>query len=161
MGLCTLSTILQKLETTYGAAPYDKVRGHDGPIKLKRGPATNPLFKSFFNAGVEAGYHKTADVNGYRQEGFGPFDSQVHHGRRMSVSRAYLRPALRRRNLDVETRAFVTKLILMKIIVKSNRRDFQENGKEHTVHANEVILSGGAFNTPQLLQLSGIGDSEF
>ena len=47
MGLCTLSTILQKLETTYGAAPYDKVRGHDGPIKLKRGPATNPLFKSF------------------------------------------------------------------------------------------------------------------
>ena len=49
----------------------------------------------------------------------------------------------------------------MKIIVKSNRRDFQENGKEHTVHANEVILSGGAFNTPQLLQLSGIGDSEF
>ena len=49
----------------------------------------------------------------------------------------------------------------MKIIVKSNRRDFQKNGKEHTVHANEVILSGGAFNTPQLLQLSGIGDSEF
>jgi hypothetical protein len=48
-----------------------------------------------FNAGVEAGYHKTADVNGYRQEGFGPFDSQVHHGRRMSASRAYLRPALR------------------------------------------------------------------
>ena len=54
----------KKLETTYGAAPYDKVRGHDGPIKLKRGPATNPLFKSFFNADVEAGYHKTADVNG-------------------------------------------------------------------------------------------------
>ena len=68
MGLCTLSTILQKLETTYGAAPYDKVRGHDGPIKLKRGPATNPLFKSFFNAGVEAGYHKTADVNGYNKK---------------------------------------------------------------------------------------------
>ena len=60
--------------------------------------------------GVEAGYHKTPDVNGFRQEGFGPFDSQVHHGRRMSASRAYLRPAMRRRNLDVETRAFVTKL---------------------------------------------------
>ena len=57
---------------------------HHGPIKLKRGPATNPLFKSFFDAGVEAGYHKTKDVNGYRQEGFGPFDSQVHNGRRVS-----------------------------------------------------------------------------
>ena len=152
----------KKLETTYGAAPYDKVRGHDGPIKLKRGPATNPLFKSFFNAGVEAGYHKTADVNGYRQEGFGPFDSQVHHGRRMSASRAYLRPALRRRNLDVETRAFVTKLIFDENNSKKvTGVTFKKNGKEHTVHANEVILSGGAFNTPQLLQLSGIGDSEF
>lgn len=49
-------------------------------------------------------------MNGFRQEGSGPFDSQVHHGRRMSASRAYLRPAMRRRNLDVETRAFVTKL---------------------------------------------------
>lgn len=77
---------------------------------MKRGPATNPLFKSFFDAGVEAGYHKTPDVNGFRQEGFGPFDSQVHHGRRMSASRAYLRPAMKRKNLDVETRAFVTKI---------------------------------------------------
>ena len=124
--------------------------------------ATNPLFKSFFNAGVEAGYHKTADVNGYRQEGFGPFDSQVYHGRRMSASRAYLRPALRRRNLDVETRAFVTKLIFDENNSKKvTGVTFKKNGKEHTVHANEVILSGGAFNTPQLLQLSGIGDSEF
>jgi choline dehydrogenase len=73
---------------------------HDGHYVLdyqmdqKRGPATNPLFKSFFDAGVEAGYHKTNDVNGYRQEGLGPFDSQVHNGRRVSASRAYLRPAM-------------------------------------------------------------------
>ena len=76
MGFCTVYRIL-KIRKTYGAAPYDKFRGHDGPIKLKRGPATNPLFQSFFDAGVEAGYHKTPDVNGFRQEGFGPFDSQV------------------------------------------------------------------------------------
>ena len=149
----------KKLEKTYGAAPYDKFRGHDGPIKLKRGPATNPLFQSFFDAGVEAGYHKTPDVNGFRQEGFGPFDSQVHRGRRMSASRAYLHPAMKRKNLTVETRAFVTE------IHYEGRRatgvTYKKNGKLHTIDANEVILSGGAFNTPQLLQLSGIGDSEF
>ncbi|HDH6648787.1 TPA: choline dehydrogenase [Staphylococcus aureus] len=149
----------KKLEKTYGAAPYDKFRGHDGPIKLKRGPATNPLFQSFFDAGVEAGYHKTPDVNGFRQEGFGPFDSQVHRGRRMSASRAYLHPAMKRKNLTVETRAFVTEIHF------EGRRatgvTYKKNGKLHTIDANEVILSGGAFNTPQLLQLSGIGDSEF
>lgn len=68
------------------------------------------MFKSFFDAGVEAGYHKTKDVNGYRQEGFGPFDSQVHNGRRVSASRAYLHPAMKRKNLTVKTRAFVTKI---------------------------------------------------
>lgn len=87
----------KRLEKTYGATPFDQFRAHHGPIKLKRGPATNPLFKSFFDAGVEAGYHKTKDVNGYRQEGFGPFDSQVHNGRRVSASRAYLHPAMKRK----------------------------------------------------------------
>ncbi|MCE5097059.1 choline dehydrogenase [Staphylococcus devriesei] len=149
----------KRLEKTYGAAPYDKFRGHSGPIKLKRGPATNPLFKSFFDAGVEAGYHKTKDVNGYRQEGFGPFDSQVHNGRRVSASRAYLHPAMRRKNLTVKTRAFVTEIHFDGN--KATGVTFKRNGKLHTVEAGEVILSGGAFNTPQLLQLSGIGDAEF
>ena len=98
-------------------------------------------------------------MNGFRQEGFGPFDSQVHRGRRMSASRAYLHPAMKRKNLTVETRAFVTE------IHYEGRRatgvTYKKNGKLHTIDANEVILSGGAFNTPQLLQLSGIGDSEF
>ncbi|WEN69680.1 choline dehydrogenase [Staphylococcus sp. NRL 16/872] len=149
----------KRLEKTYGAAPYDKYRGHQGPIKLKRGPATNPLFKSFFDAGVEAGYHKTKDVNGYRQEGFGPFDSQVHNGRRVSASRAYLHPAMKRKNLTVKTRAFVTKIHFDGN--KATGVTFKRNGRYHTVEAGEVILSGGAFNTPQLLQLSGIGDAEF
>ncbi|MEJ7255345.1 GMC family oxidoreductase N-terminal domain-containing protein, partial [Staphylococcus epidermidis] len=76
--------------------------------------------------------------------------SQVHHGRRMSASRAYLRPAMKRKNLDVETRAFVTKINF------DGRRatgvTYKKNGKEITINAKEVILSGGAFNTPQLLQ---------
>ncbi|MCQ9844266.1 GMC family oxidoreductase N-terminal domain-containing protein, partial [Staphylococcus aureus] len=100
----------------------------------------------------------TPDVNGFRQEGFGPFDSQIHNGRRVSASLAYLRPAMKRKNLTVQTRAFVTE------INYEGRRatgvTFKKNGKTHTVAAGEVILSGGAFNTPQLLQLSGIGDSE-
>ena len=149
----------KRLEKTYGATPFDQFRGHHGPIKLKRGPATNPLFKSFFDAGVEAGYHKTKDVNGYRQEGFGPFDSQVHNGRRVSASRAYLHPAMKRKNLTVKTRAFVTKIHFDGN--KATGVTFKRNGRYHTVEAGEVILSGGAFNTPQLLQLSGIGDAEF
>ena len=148
----------KRLETTFGAEKNDPIRGLHGPIKLRRGPAKNPLFQAFFDAAVEAGYKKTPDVNGFRQEGFGPFDSQVHHGRRVSASRAYLRPAMKRPNLNVETRAFVTRLNF------EGRRvtgvTYKKNGKEHTVNAKEVILSGGAFNTPQLLQLSGIGDSE-
>ena len=117
------------------------------------------MFKSFFDAGVEAGYHKTKDVNGYRQEGFGPFDSQVHNGRRVSASRAYLHPAMKRKNLTVKTRAFVTKIHFDGN--KATGVTFKRNGRYHTVDAGEVILSGGAFNTPQLLQLSGIGDAEF
>lgn len=148
----------KRLEKTFGADKSDQYRGHNGPIKLRRGPATNPLFQAFFEAGVQAGYNKTPDVNGFRQEGFGPFDSQIHNGRRVSASIAYLRPAMKRKNLTVQTRAFVTE------INYEGRRatgvTFKKNGKTHTVAAGEVILSGGAFNTPQLLQLSGIGDSE-
>lgn len=148
----------KRLETAFGADKDDPIRGLNGPVKLRRGPADNPLFESFFNAAVDAGYHKTKDVNGYRQEGFGPFDSQIHNGRRVSASRAYLRPAMKRPNLTVKTRAFVEKLHF-----DGNRVTgvtFKRNGKLHKALAQEVILSGGAINTPQLLQLSGIGDEE-
>lgn len=148
----------KRLEKTFGADSSDEYRGKDGPIKLRRGPAKNPLFKAFFDAAGEAGYYRTPDVNGFRQEGFGPFDSQVHNGRRVSASRAYLRPAMKRKNLSVETRAFVTKIHFDGN--KVTGVTYKKNRKEHTVFADEVILSGGAFNTPQLLQLSGIGDSE-
>lgn len=148
----------KRLENALGAPSNDEYRGHKGPIKLKRGPAKNPLFQAFFDAAVEAGYYRTPDVNGFRQEGFGPFDSQVHNGRRVSASRAYLRPAMKRKNLSVETRAFVTKIHFDG--KKATGVTYKKNRKEYTVFADEIILSGGAFNTPQLLQLSGIGDSE-
>ena len=80
------------METCLAAAPDDPWRGHDGPLVLERGPATNPLFTAFFAACQEAGYHLTEDVNGYRQEGFAPFDRNIHGGRRLSAARAYLHP---------------------------------------------------------------------
>ena len=148
----------KKLEKTFGADKSDQFRGKNGPIKLRRGPAKNPLFQAFFDAGVQAVYNKTPDVNGFRQEGFGPFDSQIHNGRRVSASTAYLRPAMKRKNLTVQTRAFVTEINYEGR--KATGVTYKKNGKKHTVGAGEVILCGGAFNTPQLLQLSGIGDSE-
>ncbi|SFG52790.1 choline dehydrogenase [Halobacillus alkaliphilus] len=148
----------KRLENALGTDKDDKYRGHDGPIKLEKGPATNPLFKAFFNAAVEAGHSRTPDVNGFRQEGFGPFDKHVYKGRRMSASRAYLHPAMKRRNLTVKTRAFVQHIDIDG--EKARGLTYKRNGKEHYVKAGEVILSGGAINTPQLLQLSGVGDPE-
>ena len=97
-------------------------------------------------------------MNGFRQEGFGPFDKHVYKGQRLSASRAYLHPAMKRENLTVKTRAFVTSIDFDGTRAKG--LTYQRNGKTHQVKAGEVILSGGAINTPQLLQLSGVGDAE-
>lgn len=147
----------KRLETAL-ASPDDDLRGHDGPIKLERGPATNPLFQAFFNSGVEAGYSRTPDVNGFRQEGFGPFDKHVYKGRRLSASRAYLHPAMSRPNLTVKTRAFVTTINFEG--TRATGLTYKQNGKTHQVKAGEIVLSGGAINTPQILQLSGVGNAE-
>ncbi|TDL31131.1 choline dehydrogenase [Jeotgalibacillus sp. S-D1] len=148
----------KRLENALGTDKDDPYRGHDGPIKLEKGPATNPLFQAFFNAAVEAGHSRTPDVNGFRQEGFGPFDKHVYKGRRMSASRAYLHPAMKRKNLTVLTRAFVQHIDIDG--EKARGLTYKRNGKEYYVKAKEIILSGGAINTPQLLQLSGVGDPE-
>ena len=80
----------KRMETCLAGA--DDWRGGDGPLLLERGPAENPLFGAFFEAAQQAGYPLTDDVNGYRQEGFAKFDRNIHRGRRMSASRAYLWP---------------------------------------------------------------------
>jgi choline dehydrogenase len=146
----------ERMENCTAAAADDEYRGHDGPLVLERGPATNPLFTAFFEAVQQAGYPLTDDVNGYRQEGFAPFDRNVYRGRRWSAAKAYLRPARRRANLDVVTRALVTK-----IRFDGDRATGVEyrRGGRRTVDAGEVILCGGAINSPQLLQLSGVGEA--
>ncbi|MGP4060482.1 choline dehydrogenase [Halobacillus sp. H74] len=148
----------KRLENALGTDKDNPYRGHDGPIKLEKGPAKNPLFQAFFDAAVEAGQSRTPDVNGFRQEGFGPFDKHIYNGRRLSASRAYLHPAMKRQNLTVKTRAFVQHIDIEG--EKARGLTYKRNGKEHYVKAGEVILSGGAINTPQLLQISGVGDSE-
>ncbi|MFC3040413.1 choline dehydrogenase [Virgibacillus xinjiangensis] len=148
----------KRMENALAADPDDEFRGQDGPLKLERGPATNPLFQAFFESAVQAGYSRTPDVNGYRQEGFAPFDKHVYKGRRFGPSRAYLHPAMHRENLTVKTRAFVTSIDFNG--TRASGVTYKRDGKIHHVTAGEVILAGGAINTPQLLQLSGVGDAE-
>jgi choline dehydrogenase len=134
-------------------------RGHEGPLVLERGPASSPLFTAFFEAVQQAGYQLTDDVNGYRQEGFAPFDRNVHRGRRLSAARAYLHPVMGRPNLQVECRAFVTRILFEdKRAVGVEYR--HGPGQTRTASARDVILCGGAINTPQLLQLSGVGNAD-
>mgnify|MGYP003343506628 FL=1 len=140
------------------ADPNGELRGGSGPLKLERGPSKGPLFKQFFEAVQQAGFNLTNDVNGYRQEGFARFDRNIYRGRRLSAARAYLYPVKSRPNLSIKTRAMVTKVIFegkqaigVEVIIK---------GKTERILGKEIILCGGAINTPQILQLSGIGNQD-
>ncbi|HET6791257.1 MAG TPA: GMC family oxidoreductase N-terminal domain-containing protein, partial [Actinomycetota bacterium] len=148
----------KRMENCLAADPADAYRGHSGPLILERGPARNPLFGAFFEAVQQAGYPLTDDVNGYRQEGFAPFDRNVHRGRRLSAARAYLHPVSSRPNLEIRTRVMVNR-----ILFEGSRAvgvDYAHGpGPTRRVRAGEVILCGGAFNTPQTLQLSGVGSA--
>ena len=147
-----------RMENCLAADPDDPFRGHEGPLALERGPATNPLFEAFFTAAEQAGYPRTDDVNGYRQEGFARFDRNIRKGRRLSAARAYLHPVMDRPNLKVITRAFVSRVLFegkTAVGVQYQRA----RGAVQDVRAKTVILCGGAINSPQLLQLSGVGNA--
>jgi choline dehydrogenase len=136
----------------------DDWRGDTGPLLLERGPAESPLFRAFFEAAGQAGYPLTSDVNGYQQEGFAKFDRNIHNGRRLSAARAYLHPVMHRPNLKVITHAFTTR-----VLFEGNRAVGVEYTTRRTATravAKEVILCGGAINSPQLLLLSGVGHAD-
>ncbi|MGH3517130.1 MAG: choline dehydrogenase [Haloechinothrix sp.] len=147
----------KRMETC--TAGSDEWRGGDGPLWLERGPATNPLFGAFLEAAQQAGYPLTNDVNGYQQEGFARFDRAIRNGRRWSAARAYLHPVKKRPNLTVRCLAQVNRVLFdgTRATGVEYRRP---GGPAQQVHGREVILSGGAINTPQLLQLSGIGNPD-
>ncbi len=133
-------------------------RGSQGPLVLERGPALNPLFEAFLAATEQAGHPRTTDVNGYRQEGFAAFDRNVHRGRRLSAARAYLHPVLRRPNLHLVTRALTTRIGFDG--TRATGVTYTRGGKTRTAQAGEVICCGGSINSPQLLQLSGVGPAD-
>jgi choline dehydrogenase len=146
----------KKMETCLAGA--DDWRGGDGPLVLERGPAKGPLFDAFFAAVQQAGHPLTTDVNGYRQEGFAMFDRNIHRGRRLSAARAYLHPVMGRPNLDVLCGRMVGR-----VLFEGKRAvgvEVSHRGRSSTVRAGEVILCGGAINSPQLLQLSGVGNAD-
>ncbi len=135
----------------------DDYHGGDGPLHVTVGDTeANPLCRAFIDAGVEAGYFESADLNGHRQEGLGRMDRTTRNGRRCSAAVAYLKPALDRPNLTLETRALASRILF------EGRRavgvEFERDGRRRRIRARrEVILASGAINSPQLLLLSGIG----
>ncbi|MGF1762174.1 choline dehydrogenase [Aliivibrio kagoshimensis] len=146
----------QRAESWIGGS--DAYRGSEGPVATCNGNdmKMNPLYQAFIDAGQQAGYPKTVDYNGYQQEGFGPMHMTVDKGVRASTSNAYLRRAMKRKNLTVKKRVITRKVLL------KNRKavgvEIELRGKVHNVYANtEVLLSAGSIGSPQLLQLSGIG----
>ncbi len=136
----------------------DTYRGGDGLLGVTGGNnmTGNPLYQAFIDAGVEAGYPQTDDYNGLRQEGFGPMHMTVRGGVRESTARAYLRPVMKRQNLTVMSKTLVDKVIFEGkravgvITVRADKVDTIRAGKE-------VLLAGGAFASPMILQRSGIG----
>ena len=136
----------------------DDYRGSSGPLHVSRGQMSNPLFGAFIEAGRQAGYPFTADMNGFQQEGFGPMDMTVHGGRRWSAAAAYLRPAMGRSNLTVIVGALASRIVVER--GRATAVEFRHRGSLHRARAPEIILSGGAINSPQLLLLSGIGPAD-
>ena len=143
----------QRLEDVQGGGP---LRGTDGPIKVTRGRETNPLYHAFVQAGVQAGYAQSPNMNQRQHEGFGPMEMNVGGGARCSAAVAYLRPAMARGNVRVITKALVDKIEF------AGRRAtavvFAVNGQACRARAGrEVILSAGAIMSPVILKRSGVG----
>ena len=141
----------------------DSYRGDSGPLHVSTGACKNPLYRAFIDAGEQAGYPFTKDMNGYQQEGLGPMDMTTHQGRRWSTAMAYLRPALKRKNLTLRKHSVATKILFEDGERKPQAVgvEYQQQGRAQTVRARrEVLLCGGAINSPQLLMLSGVGDPD-
>lgn len=137
----------------------DELHGIGGPLSVRDVSEGHPLCEAFIDACEQAGLPRTDDFNGESQEGAGYFQLTTRNGRRWSTARGYLKPARKRHNLAVISNALTTRILF------EGRRaagvEYKKDGATHTARANaEVIVSGGAFNSPQLLQLSGVGPAD-
>lgn len=146
----------QRLENA--TAGDDGWRGKSGPLHVSRGTRWSPLYEAFVQAGEEAGYARTEDYNGYRQEGFGEMEMTVHNGRRWSAANAYLWPIKGRENLEIISGAHVNR-----ILMEGKRAvgvEYMRGGKLTELKCTrEVVISASSINSPKLLMHSGIGDA--
>ena len=130
-------------------------RGTQGPLHVRRGRRENPLFSAFIEAGRQAGFETTPDYNGSKQEGFGPMEQTIHKGRRWSAANAYLRPALKRRNVSL------VRGLARRVVIENQRAtgiEIEAHKQIQVVKARrEVILAASSINSPKLLMLSGVG----
>ena len=154
-GFDDLLPVFKALEDNQAGA--SEWRGTGGPLHVTTcEQAVHPLTKRYLVAAQQAGLSLNPDFNGEKQEGVGVYQISTRNGRRMSAARAFLRPAMRRKNLRVVMNALVTR-----ILFEGSRAvgvEYEQNGRRETVRAaREVIVSGGSVNSPQLLQLSGVG----
>jgi choline dehydrogenase len=137
----------------------NEYRGDSGKLQTSYGTLRNPLHAAWLQAGAQAGYLRSADLNGGQQEGFGRLDMTVGGGRRCSAANAYLRPAMRRSNLAVRTHAMVTRIEFDGTVATGVR--YRLGGQERSVQARrEIILCAGSIGSPQLLKVSGVGPPE-
>ncbi len=133
-----------------------EARGRDGPIRVSRSDPTDPLAKAWLEAGRQAGHKINDDYNGVEQEGVALTQANMHGGRRQSTSARYLRPATKRANLKVETGAHATRILFQG--KRAIGIEYRAGDETRTARAaREIVLCAGAYNTPQLMMLSGIG----
>ena len=147
----------KRMECSHGGE--EEWRGKEGPLHITRGKQENPINKAFLNSVIEAGYSITKDYNGFKQEGFGAGDMTVWNGRRWSSASAYLKPALKNKNLKLFKNSLVDKIIF------SNNTavgvSFYQGKKLRKILVNkEIICCAGSINTPQIMQRSGIGPAK-
>jgi choline dehydrogenase len=143
----------KRMENSHGGE--DGWRGTSGPLHVQRGPRKNLLYGAFIEAGKEAGFELTQDYNGAKQEGFGAMEQTIHHGRRWSAANAYLRPALKRKNVSL-LGGFARRVVI------ENQRavgvEIEAHRKIQLVKARrEVVVAASSINSPKILMLSGIG----
>jgi choline dehydrogenase len=148
----------QRMESWHGGS--SDWRGSDGPVHVTRGPRRNPLYHAFVEAGAQAGFELTYDYNGQKQEGFGAMEQTVWHGRRWSAANAYLRPALKSRNVTI-----VSGLALRVVIAEGRATGVEithgtATETETVTARREIIVAASSINTPKLLMLSGIGPAD-
>ena len=152
-GFADVLPYFKRMEDSDGGE--DGWRGHGGPLHVQRGTRKNPLYGAFVEAGRQAGFELTNDYNGSKQEGFGPMEQTILGGRRWSAANAYLKPALKRKNVSL------VKGFARRVVIENQRAvgvEIEANKKIQVVKARrEVIVAASSINSPKILMLSGIG----